>query len=114
MENIVLITQTQLENLIEKVVRKVLSETPPQYHTAPPTEKEILNVEEAASVLNLAKQSVYSLTSKRDIPFFKRGKKLYFKRADLLKWIDEGKKKSVAELIKETDDYLSRPKNRKS
>lgn len=113
MENFIVATPTQLESLIEKAVRKVFSETPPQYHTAPPTEKEVLNVDEAASVLNLAKQTVYTLTHKRDIPFFKRGKKLYFKRSEILKWIDEGKKKSVAEMQQDLNDHLSRPKTRK-
>jgi excisionase family DNA binding protein len=108
MENVIVATPTQLESLIEKAVRKVFSETPPQYQNPPKKEKDVLNVDEAADLLNLAKQTVYSHTSKREIPHFKRGKKLYFKRAELLAWIDQSKRQTVAEMQTETDNYLSR------
>ncbi|HOZ51409.1 MAG TPA: helix-turn-helix domain-containing protein [Chitinophagaceae bacterium] len=57
-----------------------------------------MNTKEACNFLNLAKPTIYSLTSKRKIPFIKKGKKLYFKKADLEVWLNEGKKKTTFEI----------------
>ena len=37
--------------------------------------------------------TVYGHTSKRQIPHYKRGKKLYFNRDDLLEWITQAKQR---------------------
>lgn len=60
--------------------------------------EEILNVSQAAEVLNLATPSIYTLVSKRKIPHYKKGKKLYFKRTELIKWLESGKKRTGTEL----------------
>ena len=67
---------------------------------------EILNIEGACEFLNLAKPTIYTLTSKGKIPFFKKGKKLYFKRSELLQWIEQGKEKTVSEEQQDMDNYL--------
>jgi len=61
----------------------------------------LLSVKEAAVFLRLAPQTIYGFTSKRIIPFLKRGKKIYFKHTDLELWLEEGRKKSVRELYNE-------------
>ena len=71
-----------------------------------PPESEILTLEEAAKFLSLAKQTLYGMTSKEEIPFYKRRRKLYFKRSDLLKWLEEGKHEMNAE--DEVETYLRR------
>jgi len=62
---------------------------------------DLLNIEEVARFINESKSSVYSRTSKRTIPFYKRGKKLLFKRSEVLAWLESGKKKTRAELVRE-------------
>jgi excisionase family DNA binding protein len=57
-----------------------------------------MTIDEACLFLNLAKPTIYSLTSKRKIPFIKKGKKLYFKKMDLEAWLNEGKKKTFSEI----------------
>jgi excisionase family DNA binding protein len=47
---------------------------------------EILNIQQASEFLNLAIPTIYGLTYNRKIPFFKPGKKLYFKRKELNEW----------------------------
>ena len=100
MDKIILTTQNELENLIQNSVRKAMSEQVGKPET-PKTD--FLNLKEAAKYLNLANQTIYGLTSKNEIPFLKRGKKLYFKKSELENWINEGKRKSVAEIKKELD-----------
>ena len=61
-------------------------------------EDDILNVKQASELLNLAIPTIYSLTSNRTLPHSKRGKKLYFSKAELKKWILAGKRNSVREI----------------
>jgi excisionase family DNA binding protein len=67
----------------------------------------ILTLEEASKLVNLAKQTLYGLTSKREIPFIKRGKKLYFIRIDLENWLLEGRKLTRKEIEGNPDKVIS-------
>src|ERR1035437_9283884 len=65
-----------------------------QKQAAPAKEQQeqILNVDKACRLLNLAKPTVYGLVSQRKLPHMKQGKKLYFNRQELLEWIQKGHK----------------------
>ena len=50
--------------------------------------KEVLSVEEAARFMDIARSSLYKMTSDRSIPFYRpNGKMIYFEKADILEWI---------------------------
>ena len=50
--------------------------------------KEVLSVEEAARFMDIARNSLYKMTSDRSIPFYQpNGKMIYFEKADILEWI---------------------------
>jgi len=70
-----------------------------------PVEDEILNVRQASDLLNLAIPTIYSFTSKRKLPHSKRGKKLYFKKSELLQWIQSGRRSSVSELREKAKNF---------
>lgn len=55
----------------------------------PIPEDELLDVTEAALYLKLAKQTIYQLTSKKAIPFIKKGKKNLFLKSELRTWLNE-------------------------
>lgn len=57
--------------------------------------EEFLNSDQAASYLHIAKQTLYTLTSKRKISFYKNGKKILFRQSDLDDWLNRGKKHEV-------------------
>jgi excisionase family DNA binding protein len=61
--------------------------------------KEIFSVNEAAEFLGLKTSYLYQLTSKRLIPFYRPGRKLYFKKSDLIDWISSHRQSTVAEVI---------------
>lgn len=82
-----------------------LQEQEPSKSNSPP-ESEILSIDEAKDLLNLARQTVYGLCSKRAIPFYKRNKRLYFKRSELLAWIEKGRIKTQIEFDEEVADYI--------
>lgn len=96
MTQVIVTTHEELENLIQTSVRKALNQ-----QQAPAAQDKLLSVDEAAEFLNLARQTLYGFTSKRLVPFIKRGKKLYFRRLELEKWLSEGKRKSISEIAAE-------------
>lgn len=59
------------------------------------TEGKPLGITEAAQYLDVSKPTLYSLTSKREIPHLKRGQKLYFIKADLDQWLQCHRKCTV-------------------
>ena len=64
--------------------------------------KQILNVNEAAALTGLAKQTIYGLTSRREIPHFKRGKAVKFRYDELQAWLLANRRKTVEEISKES------------
>jgi len=48
----------------------------------------LLNMDEAASLLNIKKSTVYSLVMRREIPVVKIGRLSRFRRQDLDRWIE--------------------------
>lgn len=107
----ILTTKEELSNIIVTAVRSVLSDQESVAPTELKPENEIISIEEACDLLNLAKPTIYTRTSKGTIPHFKRGKKLYFRRSELLAWIDEGRRNTIDQEKAHTNNYLS--KNRK-
>lgn len=56
-----------------------------------------LSIDDASKFVNLSVPTIYSLVSKRMIPFSKLGKRLYFSEEDLSNWIKSGRKQTIAE-----------------
>lgn len=98
MTQVILTSKDELENLIQTSIRKVLGEQGKQNSNN--EQDKIFSVKEAAAFLNLATQTLYGFTSKREIPFIKRGKKLYFRKSELESWLMEGKKRSKFQIEK--------------
>ena len=69
---------------------------------------EVLNLNQAAEYVSLSKSAIYKKTSERNIPHFKQGKKLYFKRSELDDWLTGMKISTKAEIEKEATDYIIR------
>ena len=59
---------------------------------------EVLNIQEASKLLNLSVSTIYSKVSKREIPVNKQGKRIYFYRHELMKWIKSGRVKTYFEI----------------
>jgi excisionase family DNA binding protein len=74
---------------------------------------ELMNVQQVAEYLSLAVQTIYSLVHKMEIPNFKRGKRLYFKRTEIDDWIGQSRRKTMAEIEQEASNYLLRKRKAK-
>ncbi len=74
---------------------------------------EVLNAEQAAEFLHIAKQTLYSMTSRRKIPFYKNGKKILFRRGELEAWLNAGKHEQQKNIQREAFRYVQdKPLNR--
>jgi excisionase family DNA binding protein len=73
--------------------------------------KQTLNLEEAAAFTGLATSYLYKLTSTQEIPHYKpRGKMLYFDRSELETWLRQGKVKSITEIDREAAAIVAKSK----
>lgn len=92
---------TTIENLInEKMNASVQVST------------EILNLENASIYLDISKSSLYKFTSTKEIPHFKRGKRLYFKKSELDDWRTTQKISSRDEIDKLATEYILKNKRK--
>lgn len=64
---------------------------------------QLLNVEEASRLLNLSTATIYSKICKKEIPFNKKGKRIYFCKQELMKWIKSGRVKTYEETKNEIE-----------
>lgn len=83
---------------LEAFGQKLLEQAIALKKASPSDAKEILNVNEAADLTGLARQTLYGMTSQRTIPFFKRGKRILFKRSELEQWLLENRQQTISEI----------------
>lgn len=70
--------------------------------------KEVLSFKEALVMLDLSASTLYKLTHKRAIPYYKpSGKMIYFKKADLIDWMLQNKQPSVKEVRNQMFNQLN-------
>jgi excisionase family DNA binding protein len=96
----------ELETLIQHSVEKALKAFS---GTQPATDPDrLMNVDEAADFLSLSKSTIYSMTCKGELPVMKtnRGRKLYFSRNDLMEYVKQGRKMTVAEIEAAQEQFL--------
>lgn len=72
------------------IVRQELAALLPAPLTAPTGN--VSGIDLAVEITRLSKSRIYALVQQRGIPHSKRGNKLYFNRAELLAWVEEGKR----------------------
>ena len=78
-----------LAELIRPVIKEVLIQELAALGSQEP-EQDYVQIDEAAQILGLSKQTLYTRTANKSIPFYKQGKRLYFRRSELLKWMEGG------------------------
>lgn len=71
-------------------------------------QSDLLTVQEAASFLDLSKHTLYNKVNKSELPYMKKGKRLYFSRAELMDYIKSGKISSIQEIQEQTNNFLSK------
>lgn len=90
MAKLIVIEQDELQQMIEASVRRVIKSEDSSKENHSKTDH--FTVKQASAFLDLAEQTIYGLTSRNEIPHYKRGKKLYFLKVELEKWILENRR----------------------
>jgi len=84
----------EFKSLLKEVLKEVLAEGGIQSSG----DGTLINIQEAASLLNLAVATLYEKTSEKLIPHYKHGKKVMFKKSELLAWVESRRVKTIHEI----------------
>jgi excisionase family DNA binding protein len=74
--------------------------------------EQLLTVQQVAEMLCLTVPTLYGFTQRNEIPFSKRGKRLYFSKQEIINWIKEGRRKTVKEIAENPEQFLKTKKQR--
>ena len=75
--------------------------------------KDVLNFSEACQYLDISESHLYKLTSQKQVPHFcPQGKKLYFNRQELDKWLQRNRQTTTDEIDQQASDYVINNKRR--
>ena len=97
-----------LEPIIDECLERAMNKYINSMALEPKDDSGVFTMDETAKYLKISKPTLYGLTAKRIIPHYKRGKRLYFRKADMDEWIYKGKVKTDAEIKDEVSNYFVR------
>lgn len=69
--------------------------------------KNVIGVEEAAMLTGYTVKGIYTLTSEKRIPHYKKNGKLYFKKDELEAWMTENKVLTQQEIESRAQTYVA-------
>lgn len=70
--------------------------------------KQVLTLEEASIYMGISKSSLYKMTHKHELPFYRpNGKLIYFEKAELLKWMRQNRNRSEIETNEEAARHMN-------
>ena len=107
------ITFNELPQVISEINRKIdiLTEKLQTGNNDQTKGQDLLTIKEAAKLLNLKVPTLYSKVSRREIPFMKVSKRLYFSRKDLINYIKSGQQDTIANPSNDASELLAPRKN---
>ena len=78
-----------------------------------PDKESWLNIDELCAYLpdRPVKPTVYGWVHQQIIPCHRRGKKLYFLKSEIDQWLKTGRKKTIAEIQAESNEFISKTRN---
>jgi excisionase family DNA binding protein len=94
-----------IQNSVEKAMRTV-------QQLKADNQDELLTVDGAARLLDCTKPTIYQKTSAGELPFMKKGKRLFFLKSDLIEYMKTGRNKTVEEIAANPENYLRQQKGR--
>jgi excisionase family DNA binding protein len=97
---------------LDKIEQLLIELKANQINGNPTPAEMFMNVQQVAEYLSLSVQTIYGLTSRLEVPTIKKGKRLYFKKAEIDEWLLKGRRKTKEEIIEQAHNYLIRNKRK--
>ena len=100
MEGIIItIEKDELENIVYRAVETALAQAGLVREQNHPEDVDelIMKSPELCKYLKMKISTLYQLTHKREIPFSKKGKTMYFKKDEIDTWIADGRQETIKE-----------------
>lgn len=104
---LIVIEQSELSDIIENTVRRVISATSPKPVAKP--QSDTLSIDDLVDLTGYKKNTIYRLVHERKIPYRKPmhgGRKLVFLRPEIEDWIKGRKPQSTDEYIDQMEEEL--------
>lgn len=98
------IIAARLEN-IESLLIDIKCQSPT---TTTPTPPDFITIEATAEILSLSVPTVYGLVHKKQIPFYKKRGRLYFKPDEIFSWLADTRRMTTDEIKRATIESLNR------
>lgn len=90
-------SRDEFKSMLKETLREILAED----KVTSENQSTLINIQEAAALLNLAVNTIYEKTSEKLIPHYKHGKKIMFKKSELLAWVESRRVKTIHEIRQE-------------
>ena len=103
------LTVSEMRLLFREELQEVLAQLPPVEGVP---QEDLLTTRGACQLLNIAISTLYGLVHQQAIPCMKRGRRLYFSKKELTKWVAQGRKPTQAELAAQAQAFLERRPHR--
>jgi excisionase family DNA binding protein len=110
MENIIFtqLRVSEIRSLLREELESYFKTQKDRVRNNPPQTEKLLTVQEAAAYLSLSVATIYSKVSRNELPFMKRGKRVYFTQMELLDYLKDGRNKSNEEIEEEAINHLTK------
>ena len=69
--------------------------------------KPVLGIEETALFTGFSVRGIYEMTSKKRIPHYKQGGRVFFKKEELVAWMTERRIKTDSQIDSDADTYTA-------
>lgn len=92
----------ELQKGQSEILALLLNKAEPQPEIETP-----IQLDEVVPITGLTKPTLYGYVQRNEIPYHKKGNRLYFFKSEIIDWIKTGKQKTLKELEADADAYLS-------
>ena len=93
-----------LKAFAHEVVKEYIKSCPKPYSD----DQDLTDFQGMLKILNIAESTGYAKTGSGEIPHFKKGRKLLFRKSELIRYIESGKRKTVHDIDQLAEQYLKK------
>jgi excisionase family DNA binding protein len=101
---IITVEKNELTSIVQEAVQSAINSL--NLQKDPPKEEDLMTAQDVCDWLNMKLSTLYQKTHYKEIPFIKKGKRIYFSREELKNWLTDGRKYTLLEEQQMADERL--------